>query len=191
MLDEVAAMPGVKGIMLTFDDFLKGMDDFGQQIQPLMACRARTDAERGLTRRAGPVARNDTARASGAGGGGAPWRPDWQGRLMPDTDPALMSAETLLGLYARRALSPVEALKAVMERVARYNPWVNAFAAMNPRALQRGGRERGALDGGPPDRPAGWRAGHGEGPADLAGFPTRRGSRTTDADARRPRTRPR
>ncbi|MBP0464948.1 pyrimidine utilization protein A [Roseomonas sp. PWR1] len=39
MLDEVAAMPGVKGIMLTFDDFLKGMDDFGTRIQPLMACR--------------------------------------------------------------------------------------------------------------------------------------------------------
>jgi pyrimidine oxygenase len=39
MLDEVATMPGVKGIMLTFDDFLKGMDDFGQKIQPLMQCR--------------------------------------------------------------------------------------------------------------------------------------------------------
>ena len=32
---------------------------------------------------------------------------------MSDTDPALMSAETLLGLYARRRLSPVEALKSV------------------------------------------------------------------------------
>lgn len=40
MLDEVATMPGVKGIMLTFDDFLKGMDDFGEKIQPLMACRS-------------------------------------------------------------------------------------------------------------------------------------------------------
>jgi pyrimidine oxygenase len=39
MLDEVAAMPGVKGIMLTFDDFLAGMDAFGQRIQPLMNCR--------------------------------------------------------------------------------------------------------------------------------------------------------
>jgi pyrimidine oxygenase len=39
MLDEVASMPGVKGIMLTFDDFLKGMDDYGTRIQPLMACR--------------------------------------------------------------------------------------------------------------------------------------------------------
>jgi pyrimidine oxygenase len=39
MLDEAANMPGVKGIMLTFDDFLTGMDDFGARIQPLMRCR--------------------------------------------------------------------------------------------------------------------------------------------------------
>ena len=39
MLDEVAAMPGVKGIMLCFDDFIKGIDDFGAKIQPLMKCR--------------------------------------------------------------------------------------------------------------------------------------------------------
>jgi pyrimidine oxygenase len=41
MLDEVATMPGVKGIMLTFDDFLAGMDAFGEHIQPLLRCRAR------------------------------------------------------------------------------------------------------------------------------------------------------
>jgi pyrimidine oxygenase len=40
LLDEVAAMPGVAGIMLTFDDFLVGLDMFGGRIQPLMACRA-------------------------------------------------------------------------------------------------------------------------------------------------------
>ena len=39
MLDEAAAMPGVKGIMLTFDDFLVGMDAYGTRIQPLMRCR--------------------------------------------------------------------------------------------------------------------------------------------------------
>ncbi len=39
MLDEAATMPGVKGIMLTFDDFIIGMDDFGTRIQPLMRCR--------------------------------------------------------------------------------------------------------------------------------------------------------
>jgi pyrimidine oxygenase len=39
MLDEAAGMPGVKGILLTFDDFIIGMDAFGQRIQPLMNCR--------------------------------------------------------------------------------------------------------------------------------------------------------
>jgi len=97
------------------------------------------------------------------------------------SDPALMSAEQLLDLYARRALSPVEALKAVTERVARYNPWVNAFAAMNPGALRMAGESE-----------ARWMAGRPIGRLDgvpatvkdllhLSGFPTRRGSRTTDA----------
>src|SRR5258708_2485945 len=44
MLDEAATMPGVKGIMLTFDDFILGMDNFGQRIQPLMRCRERMAA---------------------------------------------------------------------------------------------------------------------------------------------------
>ena len=32
-------MPATKGLMLTFDDFLIGMEQFGQRIQPLMKCR--------------------------------------------------------------------------------------------------------------------------------------------------------
>jgi pyrimidine oxygenase len=40
MLDAAASVEGTKGIMLVFDDFLIGMEDFGQKIQPLMACRA-------------------------------------------------------------------------------------------------------------------------------------------------------
>ncbi len=96
------------------------------------------------------------------------------------TDPALMAAEELLGHYRAGALSPVEALQAVLERVARLNPWVNAFAAMNPRAVL----EARASE-------ARWRAGEARAldgvPATvkdllhLEGFPTRRGSRTTDA----------
>jgi pyrimidine oxygenase len=39
MLDEVAEVPGIKGIMLTFDDFLVSIDQFGQRIQPLMRSR--------------------------------------------------------------------------------------------------------------------------------------------------------
>lgn len=40
MLDEAAAVPGVKGIMLTFDDFIEGLDSFGDKIQPLMKSRS-------------------------------------------------------------------------------------------------------------------------------------------------------
>jgi len=40
MLDEAATVPGTAGLMLTFDDFILGMDDFGTRIQPLMKCRA-------------------------------------------------------------------------------------------------------------------------------------------------------
>jgi len=39
MLDEVAVLPGTKGIMLVFDDFLLGLDKFGEKIQPLMKSR--------------------------------------------------------------------------------------------------------------------------------------------------------
>ncbi len=40
MLDQVAEVPGTKGIMLTFDDFLIGLDQFGRYIQPLMKSRS-------------------------------------------------------------------------------------------------------------------------------------------------------
>jgi pyrimidine oxygenase len=39
MLDEVDTVPGVKGVMLTFDDFVTGMDIFGTKVQPLMKTR--------------------------------------------------------------------------------------------------------------------------------------------------------
>src|SRR5262249_33045950 len=39
MLDQTAEMPGLKGIMLTFGDFISDMDVFGTHIQPLMRCR--------------------------------------------------------------------------------------------------------------------------------------------------------
>lgn len=95
------------------------------------------------------------------------------------TDPALMSAEDLLAHYARGTLSPVEALQAITERIARHNPGINAFAVLNPRALQaagesearwHAGRPLGALDGVPCTV---------KDVLDVAGFPTRRGSRTT------------
>jgi len=41
MLDEIAALP-IKGIMMTYDDFLIGVENFGTRIQPLMKSRAKT-----------------------------------------------------------------------------------------------------------------------------------------------------
>jgi pyrimidine oxygenase len=39
MLDEIATVPGAEGVLLTFDDFVKGVDNFGKRIQPLMNSR--------------------------------------------------------------------------------------------------------------------------------------------------------
>lgn len=39
LLDLYATVPGVSGVMLTFDDFIEGMDKFGQHIQPRMTTR--------------------------------------------------------------------------------------------------------------------------------------------------------
>ena len=39
-LDELALMPGLRGVMLTFDDYRIGMEQFGNRIQPLMRSRA-------------------------------------------------------------------------------------------------------------------------------------------------------
>jgi pyrimidine oxygenase len=40
MLDEMAEVPGTGGVLLTFDDFLEGVEMFGTRIQPLMKSRA-------------------------------------------------------------------------------------------------------------------------------------------------------
>jgi len=99
---------------------------------------------------------------------------------MSATDPALMTAEDLLGYYSRRSLSPVEVLQAITERVARLNPSLNAFAVLAPQALAaagesearwRAGRPLGILDGVPVTV---------KDLLDLAGHPTRRGSRLSD-----------
>jgi aspartyl-tRNA(Asn)/glutamyl-tRNA(Gln) amidotransferase subunit A len=95
------------------------------------------------------------------------------------TDPALMPAEVLLDHYRRGTLTPVEALQSVTERIMRFNPRLNAFAVLNPKALDaagqsaarwRAGRPIGSLDGVPATV---------KDLLDLAGFPTRRGSRLT------------
>jgi pyrimidine oxygenase len=39
LLDEVATIPGMAGVLLTFDEFVSGTEIFGERIQPLMHCR--------------------------------------------------------------------------------------------------------------------------------------------------------
>ena len=99
---------------------------------------------------------------------------------MDVTDPAALDAEELLAAYAARRLNPLEALQAVTERVARRNPEINAFAVMNPQALQAArasalrwaeGTPCGVLDGVPVTV---------KDLVDVAGLPTRRGSKATD-----------
>lgn len=101
---------------------------------------------------------------------------------MSDQDPALLSAEEMLIAYARQTLTPMDVLQAVAARITRLNPTLNAFAVMNADALRaagestsrwRSGRPIGILDGVPCSV---------KDLVDLAGFPTRRGSRTTSAD---------
>lgn len=95
-------------------------------------------------------------------------------------DLAALDAVELLASFAAGDCTPLQALQGVMERVARRNPEVNAFAAMNPAALSAArestrrwqvGAAR-ALEGVPltvSDL------------VDVAGLPTRRGSKTTDS----------
>jgi len=44
MMDEIAEVPDTAGVLLTFDDFVKGVEAFGTRIQPLMKSRAHIHA---------------------------------------------------------------------------------------------------------------------------------------------------
>jgi pyrimidine oxygenase len=39
MMDEISSVEGAEGVILTFDDFLEGIENFGKYIQPLMKSR--------------------------------------------------------------------------------------------------------------------------------------------------------
>jgi len=43
MLDEVAQVEGTEGVLLTFDQFVEGVEAFGTRIQPLMKSRLSAD----------------------------------------------------------------------------------------------------------------------------------------------------
>jgi len=98
------------------------------------------------------------------------------------TDEVLtMSAIDLVARYRAKTLSPVEVTAAAVERIGRLNPVYNAFVLVDP--------ERAAADARASERR--WQAGAPAGPIDgvpatvkdlvaVKGWPTRRGSRTTD-----------
>ena len=97
-------------------------------------------------------------------------------------DIAALDAVELLEAFAQGRMTPLQALQGVTERIARRNPEINAFAAMNPAALNaarestlrwQDGQAR-ALEGVPVTV---------SDLVDVAGLPTRRGSKTTDAEA--------
>ncbi|MDE2517767.1 MAG: amidase [Rhodospirillales bacterium] len=99
---------------------------------------------------------------------------------MDATELPLLGAAELLDGYARGDFTPLDVLQSVLERIARLNPQVNAFAAMNPAARAaaadstarwRAARPLGALDGVPCTV---------KDLVDVAGLPTRRGSLLTD-----------
>ena len=92
------------------------------------------------------------------------------------------TATELLALYRRRALSPVAVAKAILERIEKHNPAVNAFchldregalaAAKASEMRWLSGAPMGLLDGIPTTI---------KDLTPVSGWPTRRGSKLTDA----------
>ncbi len=103
---------------------------------------------------------------------------------MMQSDPTQMTATQMLEAYRTCALSPVEVAKAVLARIEKFDPAVNAFCHLDP---------AGALDAAKASE-ARWAKGAPQGLLDgvpttvkditaVAGWPTRRGSKLTDAKA--------
>ena len=97
------------------------------------------------------------------------------------TDPALLSATEMLQLFRSGELSPVEATQAALDAVERHDGELNAFCLVDHEGALAAARESEAR----------WRAGAPRGRIDgvpttvkdvvvAKGWPTRRGSRTTD-----------
>jgi aspartyl-tRNA(Asn)/glutamyl-tRNA(Gln) amidotransferase subunit A len=101
---------------------------------------------------------------------------------MSDDTLSSLSATELIALYRSKQLSPVEVVTATVERIGRLNPIYNAFVVVDPDSALKDARasearwQKGAPDGLIDGLPATVK--------DLVvvkGWPTRRGSRTTDA----------
>jgi len=96
-------------------------------------------------------------------------------------DLCALSATELLEGYRKHELSPVEVTRAVLERIERLNPVLNAYCLVSERALDDAKASE-----------ARWLAGQPQGLLDgvqvsikdiilTKGWPTRRGSKTVDA----------
>jgi len=101
------------------------------------------------------------------------------------SDPTLASATDLVALFAAKALSPVEAAKAALARIERFNAAVNAWCHLDPDGALEAARASEAR----------WQAGAPAGLLDgvpigikdnilVAGMPARFGSRLTSPEAR-------
>jgi aspartyl-tRNA(Asn)/glutamyl-tRNA(Gln) amidotransferase subunit A len=100
---------------------------------------------------------------------------------MKNNDLCALSATELLALYRRKKVSPVEVTRATLERIGKLNPVLNAFCFLDPDSSLKAAKQsekrwlkgtpQGLLDGVPASI------------KDLIvtrGWPTLRGSRTTD-----------
>ncbi len=100
---------------------------------------------------------------------------------MPDQNPAMLGATELLACYRAKTLSPVEATRAILDRIDALNPKLNCFCVVDAESALRDARAAearwnkgtplGLLDGVPVSI------------KDLLltkGWPTLRGSRTVD-----------
>jgi aspartyl-tRNA(Asn)/glutamyl-tRNA(Gln) amidotransferase subunit A len=100
---------------------------------------------------------------------------------MPKTDLALLGAAELLAGYRARSFSPLEVTRAVLERIERLNPKLNAFCVVDPAAALMDARASEARWNN--GMPQGWLDGVPVSIKDLLttrGWPTLRGSRTSD-----------
>jgi aspartyl-tRNA(Asn)/glutamyl-tRNA(Gln) amidotransferase subunit A len=96
------------------------------------------------------------------------------------SDPLALSARQVTALFAKRALSPVELLDAVLARIEREEPKVNAFIFLDrdgARKAAKASEERWAK--GAPLAPADGLVASVKDNILLAGFPARRGSKTS------------
>jgi aspartyl-tRNA(Asn)/glutamyl-tRNA(Gln) amidotransferase subunit A len=103
---------------------------------------------------------------------------------MADAELAYLSATELAASLRAKRLSPVELMAALLDRVARLEPAINAFAFLDPdRAMQAARQAEAAIMGSSPLGPL-----HGlpitvKDNAAVAGMPTRSGSKTSETVA--------